>query len=97
MGTATSVALSRSLLPFQNGINVKGGTEAIVHAVRALAEYDHPTPMAILKFDYKNAFNEINRKYMLKEIKREAPSLFSMMQQTYCCSSNLHYGEAHRC
>ncbi|KAJ6634864.1 hypothetical protein Bhyg_13445 [Pseudolycoriella hygida] len=32
---SNKIALSRSLLPFQNGISVKGDAQVIVHAVRA--------------------------------------------------------------
>lgn len=45
--------------------------------------------MAILKFDYRNAFNEIFR----NEIKIEAPSLFPMMKQAYRSPSDLYYGD----
>lgn len=83
--------LSQKLSPIQNGFGVKSGAEAIVHAVRAFAEADHSTPMAIIKFDYKNAFNELLRKFLLNGIKTEAPSLFPMMQQAYRFPSDLHY------
>lgn len=65
----------------------------MVHAVRAFAKAQHHKPMAIVKFDYRNAFNELFRKYLFKEIMTEAPSLFPMMQQAYRCPSNLFFGD----
>lgn len=85
--------LALSLGPIQNGFGVKGGAEAIVHAVRTFALAEHNGPVAIVKFDYRNAFNELYRKYFLGEIKREAPSLFPMMQQAYRCPSDLFFGD----
>lgn len=77
----------------QDGFGVKGGAEAIVHVVRAFALANHCSPMVILKFDYRNAFNEILLRHLLNEIKKVAPSLFPMMQQAYKYPSDLHYGE----
>lgn len=85
--------LSKRLAPIQNGFGIKGGAESIVHAVRTFAVANHNIPMAIIKFDYRNAFNEIFRKFLLNEIKVEAPSLFPMMQQAYRCPSDLFFGD----
>lgn len=85
--------LAQRLAPIQNGFGIKGGAEGIVHAVRAFSEAQHHSPMAIVKFDYRNAFNEIFRKYFLQEIKLEAPSLFPMLQQAYRCPSDLFFGD----
>lgn len=84
--------LAGSLAPIQNGFGVKGGAEAIVHAVREFSMASHQSPIAVVKFDYKNAFNEMFRKFLLKEIRNEAPSLFPMMQQAYKDPSDLFYG-----
>ncbi len=43
--------------PFQFGVGIPGGAEAIVHSVRALSEAD-PGP-AVLTIDFRNAFNEV--------------------------------------
>lgn len=85
--------LAQRLAPIQNGFGIKGGAEAIVHAVRAFVEANHPNPMAVIKFDYRNAFNELFRKFLLGEVKKTAPSLFPMMQQAYRCPSDLYYGD----
>src|SRR5687768_12556382 len=85
--------LAQKLAPIQNRFGVRGGAEAIVHAVRAFSEANHQSPMAIVKFDYRNAFNELFRRYLLEEIKIHAPSLFPMLQQAYRCPSDLLFGD----
>jgi hypothetical protein len=54
-------------------------------------EADHSHPMVIIKFDFKNAFNMMNRKFLLNEIKNNAPMLLPMLQQSYGKPSNLFY------
>lgn len=49
--------IAEILAPIQNGFGVKGGSEAIVHAVRTFTQAQHDSPMAIMKFDFRNAFN----------------------------------------
>lgn len=85
--------LTKSLMPIQNGFGVKGGAEAIIHAIRTLVSTPHLEPLVFVKLDFTNAFNEMKRHYLLQEIKTEAPSLFPMLQQAYRCPSNLYYGD----
>lgn len=87
-------SIADSLMPIQNGFGVKGGSEAIVHAVRSFTLAQHDTPMAIVKFDFRNAFNELFRKLLLSEVKEKAPSLYPMLRQAYSCPSSLFFGEA---
>ena len=47
--------------------------------------------MALIKFDFRNAFNMLFRKFMLGEVKDIWPELFPMLQQAYKCFSNLYY------
>lgn len=82
------------LAPIQNGFGVRGGAEAIVHAVRAFCKAKHLNPTAIVKFDFRNAFNEILRRFLLNEIKRTEPSLFPMLQQAYHSASFLFFGDS---
>lgn len=83
-------SLSEVLKPIQNGFGVRGGSESIVHAVRAYSEASHEHPKAIVKFDFRNAFNEMFRKHLLAEVKTVA---FPMLQQAYRCPSNLFFGD----
>jgi len=86
-----SVELSEMLKPFQFGFGVRGGSEAVIYAVRCLVESYHEGPMAIVKLDYKNAFNMLFRKHLLNEVKNICPKLYPMLQQAYRCPSYLYY------
>lgn len=81
------------LAPIQKGFGIKGGAESIVHAVRTFIEAHHDSPTAILKFCFKNAFNELFRKLLLKSIKETARSLYPMLSQAYSCPSSLFFGD----
>lgn len=83
--------LSELLRPFQLGFGIEGGCEAIIHAVRYVAETDHDIPMAIIKLDFKNAFNVMFRNRLLEEVKEICPELYPMLQQAYRCPSYLYY------
>lgn len=83
--------LSEKMKPFQFGFGIEGGCEAIIHAVRCVAETNHNGPMAFIKLDFKNAFNMLFRKFMLNEVKEVCPELFPMLQQAYRCPSYLFY------
>ncbi len=91
---AVKDSVSQLLAPISNGFGVQGGSEAIVHAVRAYAKANHAAPTAIIKFDFSNAFNEIFRNFLLNEIKTTAPSLFPMLKQAYRRPSSLFFGDA---
>ena len=52
------------LSPIQVGVGVKGGCEATVHAVRRYLE-SLPEDYGVIKLDFKNAFNRLNRSRML--------------------------------
>ena len=75
------------------GFGVKGGAEALVHAVRKFCTFSHEKPMVLLKFDFKNAFNMVFRKFMLNEVKDVCPELLAMLQQAYKLESNLYFSD----
>ena len=47
--------------------------------------------MALVKFDFWNAFNMLFRKFMLGEVKDIFPELVPLLQQAYRLFSNLYY------
>ena len=49
--------------PLQFGVGTPGGAEAIIHTVRALTEIH--TDWAVLKLDFRNAFNEVTQGIVL--------------------------------
>jgi len=74
-------SLVEKLKPVQLGFGVQGGAESLVHDVRRFCTADHDGPMALVKFDFSNAFNMLFRKFMLGEVKEICPELFPLLQQ----------------
>ena len=60
------------LSPRQLGYGVKKGAEATVHAAKLYLHSLDPSN-AILKLDFKNAFNSIRSDKMLEAVQRLAP------------------------
>jgi len=85
--------LAAILAPKQLGFGVKGGAEALIHAVRCFATADHDKAMAIVKFDFRNAFNMLFRRLLLPEIEEICPELSPLIRQAYSQYSNLIYDE----
>ncbi|XP_037044233.1 uncharacterized protein LOC119080104 [Bradysia coprophila] len=84
-------SLVKKLKPVQFGFGVPGGAEALVHAVRRFCTVQHDKPMALVKFDFGNAFNMLFRKFMLGEVRDVCPELLALMQQSYRHFSNLYF------
>jgi hypothetical protein len=57
--------LSSLIAPVQLGVGVPGGVEAAVHATRRYLQHLPPNN-AIVKLDFRNAFNTIRRDAILE-------------------------------
>lgn len=78
------------LAPWQLGYGVRGGSEAAVHAARLyLQSFD--TSKALLKLDFRNAFNSIQRDRMLMKVLELAPRLFCFVHSAYSSPSTLFW------
>ena len=64
-----------ALAPLKLGVGVKGGCEAIIHAISSLISAGNPTPHRTPLFDFSNAFDNISREAMFKQIRRHVSSL----------------------
>lgn len=71
----------------QVDFGVKGGVEVVVHV-----DTTHCKPMAIIKFDFNNAFN-MYRNYLLIEVKSNSLDIFPMFKQARGSQSNLYYNQ----
>ena len=80
------------LAPRQLGYGVKKGAEAAVHAARLYLRNLHPNN-ALLKLDFRNAFNSIRRDKMLEAVQRLAPCLISFVYSAYSSPSSLFWGD----
>lgn len=81
------------LRPRQVGFGTNLGCEAAIHATRAFINSSKNTSRVILKIDYKNAFNSVERDILLNAIKVKAPSIYPYIWQCYSNPSFLYYGE----
>ena len=66
------------LFPYQLGVSIPSGAEAIVHSARSFCatRRQSPEPTAFLKVDFENAFNTVRRDKLLETIKREVDCVF---------------------
>ena len=83
--------MSDLLAPRQLGFGVQGGAEAAVHAARLYLANLNPGA-ALLKLDFKNAFNSIRRDKMLLAVLDLCPSLFRFVHSAYASTSSLFWG-----
>lgn len=83
------------LFPFQLGVAISGGAEAIVHTVRSFcnSKLISPEPVAILKIDFENAFNTIRRDSFLGSIKEYLPEIYPFLFQCYRDPSVLTFND----
>ena len=82
---AISHSAFSALTPLQLGVCVKGGCEAIIHAVSKLTSSSPADRRWTLQLDFCNAFNNINRNAMFVEIRRCIPSISAWMESCYSC------------
>ena len=67
--------------PIQTCTGVKAGIEAAIHTMRQVFENENTE--AILLVDAENAFNNLNRKAALLNIKEICPPFYRYLQNTY--------------
>ena len=79
------------LAPHQLGVGVRGGCEAITHAVREDVEQD--PSLWVLQTDLVNAFNLQDRGNSLEETARHFPECLSWVVTCYGAPPFLQFGE----
>ena len=84
---AGSKALSERQNFFRNvqvGCGTKRGAEIAAHSFRNLIERDdNPKCTVLLKLDFKNAFNSLNRETMLNHVYSNRPELYNYTHCAY--------------
>lgn len=78
--------------PRQVGVAVKGGCEAAVHATRRYMDH-MPLDHVVAKLDFYNAFNCMDRCYMLNQVAEVIPELYKFCCLSYGQSSTLQFGD----
>jgi hypothetical protein len=66
---------------------VRGGCEAAAHATRRIIEY-LPANHVVVKLDFSNAFNCLDRDHTLQRVAEEAPEIYKFCDQ----ASTLQFG-----
>ena len=61
------------LRPVQLGYGTRAGCEAAIHSVRQYLQKSHAGPKVVLKGDYSNAFNSLDRATFLRRLAEVAP------------------------
>jgi hypothetical protein len=85
---------SEVLAPFQFGVSLQEGREALVHAARVLYEQaSSSSDFVVLKFDFQNAFNCVRRQSFLDEVAARFPSLLPFVSLCYGAPSVLQFGD----
>ena len=90
--TALASKAAALLGPQQLGVGVRGGCEAIAHAVRKVVEED-PAKW-VLQVDLINAYNNVDRGVVLEETARHFPECLAWVKTCYGAPSVLKFGPA---
>lgn len=78
----------------QVGVGIRGGLEAAIHASRYyIQEHHQNTDLCLLKVDFTNAFNEVNREVFLDRVQEDLPELFGWTNWCYSRPANLFFGD----
>ena len=80
--------MTNLLAPRQLGYGVLGGAEAGVHAARQYIDNMQPQD-AVVKLDFKNAFNSVQRDKMLEAVQSFAPEIYPLVHSVYSSPSSL--------
>jgi hypothetical protein len=80
------------LSPHQLGVATKLGCEAAIHTTRTFVNNDQNRGKVLLKLDFKNAFNSVERDCILKEVPYHTPLLYPYLYQCYRNPSTLFFG-----
>ena len=83
---------SKLLVPHQVGVGVPAACESVIHSVRDFIKAnDHRSDMAMLKIDFTNAFNLVDRQTFINEVKVKFPSIYNWVVYCYGDESLLDY------
>ena len=84
--------ISADLAPYQVGVEVRSEAESAVHATRSYLQKCE-NDSGIVKLDFKNAFNCVDRNHMIKSVKSYLPELEAYVRSSYGVSSMLLFGK----
>ena len=85
-------SIPQLLSPHQLGFGIAGGTEAAVHASRVYLNNLTPDK-AMVKVDFRNAFNTIQRDKMIGAVREHIPDLLPFIHSAYSSPSILLWND----
>ena len=89
-------SMSEHMRPIQLGVGIKNGAEAIIHAAQCLAETKGGEDLLMLKIDFQNAFNLVNREVMMSEVRQHCPQVAAWVEYCYAARPHL-FLDKNRC
>ena len=83
------------LSPLQLGVGIRGGCEAIVHAIRGILNDDRipPSEKWLLQVDLENAFNNVERSAVFEDIRRLLPEIAAWVESSYGVRAELIFAD----
>jgi hypothetical protein len=84
--------LSNLFSPIELGVGVAGSVEAAVHAARRYVD-NLSGDEAVVKLDFRNAFNTLRRDSILEAIHATLPEVYSYVHASYASPSHLSLAE----
>ena len=79
--------------PLQLGVGVRGGLEAIVHAVRQAVDDWSEQGLGVLQVDFINAFNYADRDAAFSEVEKHFPEILKWVYTCYGVEAELVMGD----
>ena len=89
---ATSDRAAAFLGPLQLGVGIRGGLEAIIHAVRQVVE-EGDESLGVLQVDLINAYNLVDRDSVFQEVQEHFPEMIKWVLTSYGSQAELVFGK----
>ena len=87
--------ISRAFEGKNYGVGCKGGVEVVTHSLRDSIKAHKGSELGLLKIDFKNAFNMVNRNHFMKKAHEMFPYMSSWTEWCYGKPSVLLYNHEH--
>ena len=82
------------LAPLQMGVGISNGVEGILHALNyVIKKHDLPPDTVLLLVDFENAFNKVDRQYVIDQAWEHFPQIAAWVQYTYGTAASLFAGK----
>ena len=87
--------ISTSFAGRNYGVGCPGGVEVVAHSLRDCLNQHKGSKLALLKIDFRNAFNEVKRSHFVKAASEMFPAMSSWTEWCYGEASMLLYDHEH--